>query len=278
VRSSPVTTLRGVLVAALVLAGCRVELPVMKAGVDAFEAGQFADASNAFDRALAEAPSSEAHLGKASALHQLGKFDEAAEDFRRALSSPDEALRARAYFDLGVSQARGGKLDDAIESFRRSLQLVPDDPDARYDLEWALAAKRQQEQQKKDGDQSKGGDGSNDKKSDEKKQDGDKSEEKKSDEQKSQDKNTSGQGDQGSQGEQGQDATPPQGEGGPQPDEKPGAGTPADERREQPPAKPMNAQKAGAVLDALQGGEKSLQMWRFQDKGRRKGGDVDQDW
>ena len=279
-----------VLVLAL-LSACRVQEPLTKAGVDLFEEGKFKDASAAFEQALMNAPSSEAHLGKASATHQLGEFDEAAEQFRRVLSTTDDALRARAWFDLGVNEAKGGRLDGAIEALRRSLEIVPDDPDARYDLEWVLRAKQQQEQQKKD---QKDGD-----KSDGKKSEGDKSDDKKDsadqkqDEQKQGDSKQDGQQpkpdeqkaggseddakkDEPQPGKDGEEQQPP---GDPQKSgEQPQAGAP-DDAKDWPPPKAMNAQKAAAVLDALQGGEKSLQMWRFQKQAdKQKGGDVAQDW
>jgi tetratricopeptide (TPR) repeat protein len=266
------------------LSACRVQEPLTKAGVDTFEAGQFKDASAAFDQALMNAPSSEAHLGKASATYQLGEHDEAAEQFRRVLSTTDDGLKARAWFDLGVNEAKAGRLDGAIDAFRRSLELVPGDLDARYDLEWALMAKKQQEQQKKD---QKDGD-----KSDDQKPDGDKSEDKQDAADQKQDPSKQGEQKPDEQKAGGSDGSkkdePQQGKEGagqqPQPGEEPKSGEQpqaggAEASKNQPPPKPMNAQKAAAVLDALQGGEKSLQMWRFQKQTeKQKGGDVAQDW
>jgi Ca-activated chloride channel family protein len=314
----------------------QAEVPLVKAGVDAYEQSKFDDALRSFDRAADEAPSSEAHFGRGATLHQQHKDAEAAEEFRRVLSSKDDALKARAYLNLGNAEAQSGQLDKAIESYRRALQLDPQDPDARYNLEWALREKRKPKPDDKGGDdqksdQDKSGD-------DQQKKDGDskdqKSQENKDDAgkqggekeapdqpgQKTPGEDGKPQGDQGGKpddakqgeqpkpgGEQGKDgaqadAKKPdgqqQGREGEEQQAQKGADDPQAQAGQEQDAKPgeksgpMGAAKAGEVpqkkgrqdpsrvLDALQAGEKSLQMWRFQKKGEDApaGRTVDQDW
>ena len=57
-----------------------------------------------------------------------------------ALVTRDPALSALAYYHLGVAQLAAGKLEDARTAFFDALALDPEDAEARFDLEWTLAA------------------------------------------------------------------------------------------------------------------------------------------
>jgi Ca-activated chloride channel family protein len=57
-----------------------------------------------------------------------------------ALVTRDPALAALAYYHLGVAQLAAGKLEDARTAFFDALALDPEDTQARFDLEWTLAA------------------------------------------------------------------------------------------------------------------------------------------
>jgi len=46
---------------------------------------------------------------------------------------------AEAHNDLGVALIDTGRLEEAIVHFEKALQLAPDFPDARYDLDVARA-------------------------------------------------------------------------------------------------------------------------------------------
>ncbi len=129
----------------------KAEDPDVKAGAEAFDQSRFADADEAFDKALERDPSSEAHFGKGAAQAAQQKFDEAAEQLRRTLTTKDDLLRQRTYLNLGNTEAKAGRLDKAIDAYRRALQLDPADADARYNLEWALRAKQKQQEQQKNG-------------------------------------------------------------------------------------------------------------------------------
>jgi Flp pilus assembly protein TadD len=45
---------------------------------------------------------------------------------------------AAAHNDLGTALARTGDLEEAVAHFRQALQLDPNDPDARHNLEMAV--------------------------------------------------------------------------------------------------------------------------------------------
>ncbi len=59
-------------------------------------------------------------LLRASALYDLGRYDDAAAAFERALGeTTDPALRALAQEGIGVSREAAGKLDEALAAYRR---------------------------------------------------------------------------------------------------------------------------------------------------------------
>lgn len=294
----------------------KAEVPAVKAGVDAYEQSKFDDAANKFDESIREEPTSEAHFGRGATLRQQHKDAEAAEEFRRVLSTGDDELKARAYLNLGNAEARAGRMKEAIEAYARALQLSPSDADARYNLEWALREKQKPQGSKGDGDeksdegsdQGENGDKSDASKKDEKsegkdepKKDGDKDG--------SQQEQSPGAGKDGGDkkdgnqgpkpgpqdgasepqakgsGQSGEEkkaegAKPQQGQEGAQPPEGgERQAQPAGAAKAAPPPKSKGRQDVGQVLDALQANEKGLQMWRFQKRDETKGGgDVDQDW
>ena len=57
-----------------------------------------------------------------------------------ALVTRDPALAALAYYHLGVAQLDAGRLEEARTAFFDALALAPEDAQARFDLEWTLAA------------------------------------------------------------------------------------------------------------------------------------------
>jgi Ca-activated chloride channel family protein len=57
-----------------------------------------------------------------------------------ALTARDPALAALAWYDLGVLALEGRELPDARDAFLEALALDPEDPEARFNLEWTLRA------------------------------------------------------------------------------------------------------------------------------------------
>lgn len=304
----------GVLPLVALLAACNPfmpEDPRFAEGIGQYDGQKFEEAEKTFDDAVKQEPSSEGSFGKGASLYQQKKFAEASDEFRKAISSPDEELRARAWFDLGNARAKANDMKGAIDAYRRSLALAPDDPDARYNLEWALLQKQQQDKGKP-----QGGD-SDDKQKDDQEKDqkdgpdqqakneGSKAGDSKDGEQKpdgQKDGDQKGQegenGDQQAQNEPGKDQQQqgdqqdPNKDGKEQGAQQQADGTPNGEQKEDPAGTPqgdgtespeqqaraMSQQDVGEVLDALQAGEKSFQLWKFQQKGNAKRSNVEKDW
>ncbi len=106
------------------------------AGTAAFDEGRFADAAAAYREALAAAPGDpRLALNLGRALHALGEYEAAIVATRRALTGDDDALAARAYYQLGVHQFERGDLVAARSAYIETLLLVPADADAKLNLE-----------------------------------------------------------------------------------------------------------------------------------------------
>jgi Ca-activated chloride channel family protein len=93
-----------------------------------------------------------------NAFHMLERYPEALAKYHESLSE-DSLQTGQMMYNRGNTLLRMGKIDEAIESYVRSLQYLPDDNDARFNLELALKLRDQQQQQQKqqpDGEQQDG--------------------------------------------------------------------------------------------------------------------------
>src|SRR5262245_22103613 len=97
------------------------DLPAFTRGQRLLAGGAFAEALTAFDAALAEEASADAHAGRGSALFGLRRFGDAVEAYEAALAlRPDDA-------DLLLGHAlaiyENGDNDGAIEVFDAFLAM-----------------------------------------------------------------------------------------------------------------------------------------------------------
>lgn len=302
--------------ACLALAACtpfKREVAEIREGIEAYEAGDFATAEQKFAEANAAEPTSEGHFNQGAATYRQDRHPAAMEQFSRALTSEDDALRARSYFNLGNAQAKAGQLDRAIESYRRTLEIDPSDHDARYNLEWALLQKQKPQDQQQDSQQQQQQQASQDSKDQKDEQEqqgqgeqdqqdqqqaqneqGDSDEQKPGDSDKGDEQDKQAQND-GRQG-QGEEPNPQENEGDPsqkaqneQPDQRgeeqqqaaSGGDTSesgGEAQQGEPPPRPLTRQETAEILDSLQAGEKNLQMWKFQKRDPKPRSTVDKDW
>ncbi len=108
-------------------------------GKTAYEQGDYSRAISLFYDALSERPTDpDIALNLAAALDRDGRFEEAAQAARRALLSPDDGDRARAYSSIGHHEFNAGALDAALEAFKQALLIDPEDANARHDYEVVL--------------------------------------------------------------------------------------------------------------------------------------------
>jgi Ca-activated chloride channel homolog len=117
-----------------------------------------------------------------NALYKQGRFGEAAGAYGAAaskLSDPD--VKAQALHNLGNALLKEQKLPESIGAYQGALKLNPKDADTKYNLEYAKALLKRQQQQQQQQQQKQNKD---QKKDDKQKQDQQKQDQQKQDQQK----------------------------------------------------------------------------------------------
>ncbi len=82
-----------------------------------------------------------------TAQYKANDHESAAATLKGAAGSADTTLSAKAFYNLGNAQYRLGRWQEAAEAYRRSLLYDPDDPDAKHNLELVLHKMQEARQQ-----------------------------------------------------------------------------------------------------------------------------------
>jgi tetratricopeptide (TPR) repeat protein len=123
----------------------RGERALMIQGRRAFDGGRFEEAAEAFRRALDVAPGSmAARLNLGAAQAQLGQVDEAAAQFREVLSLDPANVTAHA--SLGLLLAGQGRVLDALDHLQLAFRQSPSDKSVSRALAGALVRLGRQEE------------------------------------------------------------------------------------------------------------------------------------
>ena len=144
-----------VMAAILVMPGAarakKVDHGKVKAGNGYYRAGQYDKALYLYQQALGDStdPARDPqgvlyNLG--NTLYMMQQFPEALEQYGLSLSE-DTTLSGRMLYNRGNTLVKHGQLQDAVESYVQSLRYLPDDEEARHNLEVALRMLQQQQQQ-----------------------------------------------------------------------------------------------------------------------------------
>jgi Ca-activated chloride channel family protein len=128
-----------------------VERGKVRAGNKAYHGGDYQKAFSLYQEALGDSthPPKNAQgvfYNGGNALYMEGKYGPAVEYYQRSYS-PDSLLTGRMLYNRGNALLKGGRAREAIESYIQALEYLPDDEDARHNLELALATSQQQQQQ-----------------------------------------------------------------------------------------------------------------------------------
>lgn len=116
-------------------------------GNRAWRASNFEAAERSFARALLADPGNSTLMyNRGTARYRLRRFDEAAEDFRRAAEGGGEGLAGDAHYNLGNALFRANDYEGAIRAYQEALRQNPADMEAKHNLELAQRMKEQQQQ------------------------------------------------------------------------------------------------------------------------------------
>jgi Tetratricopeptide repeat len=225
-------------------------------------------------------------LDRASALLRRGDTDAAPRalaDSTKALQQGDASVKPLAAYDLGYALEQSGKPGEAVNAYAQALALDPSDRDAKVNLELLLKEEQRNQKQQQsvgrpDEQKNQKQQGKDDKQM---KQQGGQpkdnqapkpGEEKKNE--KAQASNNGKEQQQDQKADQGKEQRP---SGQEQPDREQAQDGKAT-RAGKEPEKSLDRSEAQRLLDALQAGEKNLQVWRFTRKKRERRSDVEKDW
>jgi Ca-activated chloride channel family protein len=224
-----------------------------------YQSGNHPGALEAFESAAGLRPKDpQARFNLADALYKNGRFDEAEAVYRSLAGDVRSPLAAASRFNLGNALYQKQDYEGAVAAYRDALRLVPDDADARRNLELALRAlqkqKEQQQQQKQQQKQQE------------------QQQQRKGDKEKDQDRK---QGDSKEKQGNGQEPRPsPSPSPGQQPSPKPKTEEEKEQERFRQEAG-MPRERAMQLLDALQRNEKDEQKRLLAAKAKRRTG---KDW
>lgn len=110
------------------------------AGGTLYNQGDYAAAVNAYQAAQVLSPDvPEPYFNAAGALAQQGSLEDAVAALEQALKTSNEMLTEKAYYNLGNVYFEMASYEDAVHAYQQALLIMPDDEDARYNLELALS-------------------------------------------------------------------------------------------------------------------------------------------
>lgn len=129
----------------------------LRAGDEAFAAGDFAAAELEYRRAAEQENSYRATYNLGVALARQDRDAEAAEAFARAqrmAPADDPAARADAAYNAGTAAATTDELEASVNAYVDALQADPHDREAKENLTQVLRRLRQQQEQQQQQDES----------------------------------------------------------------------------------------------------------------------------
>ncbi len=132
------------------------EVQAVRKGNKAYTEKRYADAEAEYKKSLdlkANMPEAIFNLGDAL-YRQEDRLDEAAGLFTlSAKANKDSLVQAKAHHNLGNILLKQQKYAEAVAAFKQSLKINPRSEQTRYNLAYALAMKKNQDQSGKDKNQ-----------------------------------------------------------------------------------------------------------------------------
>ena len=98
--------------------------------------------------------SPDAVFNTGDALYKQNKFEDAGKQFIESTNqNVDKLKRSDGFYNLGNSLLKANKFQESIGAYENSLKLHPENPEAKYNLSYAMdqLKKQQQQQQNKQG-------------------------------------------------------------------------------------------------------------------------------
>jgi Ca-activated chloride channel homolog len=130
---------------------------LVREGNDLYKKGKYSESETFYRKALEKDPKSySGSFNLGDALYRQGKLSEAMEQFQSlAGRKADKSSMAKAYHNLGNVLLENKKYEESIEAYKQALKAVPGDADTKYNLAYAQAMLKKQQQQQNKNQQNK---------------------------------------------------------------------------------------------------------------------------
>ncbi len=123
----------------------------VREGNKLYGAKKYTEAEISYRRGIVKNQHSfEATYNLGSALFRQGKYPEALEQYKQALNLHPEAKHqeASAYHNMGNALLSNQKIEESIKAYKMALKANPTDDETRYNLAYAQAMLKKQQQDK----------------------------------------------------------------------------------------------------------------------------------
>ncbi len=162
-KTSKVVPLAMILLCFTMNAFAQNEKPIIKDGNKAYNNNDYDAAAAEYSKALKENENSVPALYNfGNALYKTGKKDESIAAYDQVIKSvKDPQQLSHAYYNKGVVLQNDKKLEECIAAYKDALRLLPNDDDARQNLQKALQKQKQDQKQNQDKDKDKNKDKNN---------------------------------------------------------------------------------------------------------------------
>jgi len=118
----------------------------LRKGDSEYKEQEFQDAEENYRKALIKKNSAQGAYNLGNSIYSQDRYEEAAKQYEEALvSSSNNQLKALTYHNLGNTYFQQGDYEKSIDAYKNALRLNPQDMETKYNL--ALAQNRFQAQQ-----------------------------------------------------------------------------------------------------------------------------------
>ncbi len=153
-------------------AAAKVDGKRVKSGNQYYRSGEYEKALVLYKEALGDTTKLPEHAegvtyNEANTFHMMNRYPEALGKYHESVSE-DTVQTGRMLYNRGNTLSKMGNLSEAAESYMQALRYLPDDADARHNLELALRMmqenkeKQEQQQQQQNSGENKQGENEND--------------------------------------------------------------------------------------------------------------------
>lgn len=126
------------------------ENTLLRNGNAAYANGSFAEAAQLYAQSLAiDGKNEKAQFNLANAQYMNKQYQEASQGYQTlAENTTNKEIQSKSFHNTGNALLEQKNYDGAIEAYKKALRINPQDADTRYNLAYAQAKKKQEDQQK----------------------------------------------------------------------------------------------------------------------------------